>query len=289
MPTLNENLTLARQLLKILKEKVTGSHDIIPATDLVELLPANKKQDIARFGAKKMDEYNKYMVFLAKVRLLGEKIAQEDKSLCTISPFTIASLASTSLGIGECSEQCTKISYELMTRNRFDFMQVAIIGKVNENDLEKMPYGHTFILLGSDNFSAIRSLGDLKKLTETVVVIDPFINYAGSAHDYMSDNATYINTYKFDRVIQNNLFPKEIYNLLPLIKSQQDKLVEILKSRGYTHQTFATKQSLQSPSPTNKIIVSEQMFFNNKLDSFLRESKDAVSFNKIYDIRNARH
>ena len=202
MPTLEENLALARTLVSELKATNVCSHDIIARENLPFVLIHEFPIYIKKFGPER------FKLFMGHNHQTKE-VRAEVKNIChrlkVPFPIMTRSLAVAALGYGECQELASKIASDLMNQDRFDSALVMLEGLPDERH-SGYPHLHALNILGIDPYEhppeklGIHTIDDFQKLPANAVVIDPLLGYVGSAHKYQSDNRGYLNSFSFHKI-----------------------------------------------------------------------------------------
>lgn len=200
MPTLEENLALARTLVSELKATNVCSHDIIARENLPFVLIHEFPIYIKKFGAER---FKLFMGHNHQTKAIRAEVTNICHRLSVPFPIMTRSLAVAALGYGECQELASKIASDLIDQDRFDSALVMLEGLPDERH-SGYPHLHALNILGIDpeatETQGIHSVEDFQKLPVNAVVIDPLIGYVGSAHNYQSDNRAYLNSFNFHKI-----------------------------------------------------------------------------------------
>ena len=144
-----ENIFLGHELLQLIKQQTICSNDIILKAEMPVLSQDLMADAIQRFGQKKIAQYLCYTKKLTSVRS-----AFRTKTTGLDIKFNLAAgmLATARLGYGETSELVNVAYVELIKRNLKNFTIIHIQSNPNQNTRHPDPFGHGFILLGSQDF-----------------------------------------------------------------------------------------------------------------------------------------
>jgi hypothetical protein len=235
MPTLEENLALARTLVSELKATNVCSHDIIARENLPFVLIHEFPIYIKKFGPER---FKLFMGHNHQTKAIRAEVTNICHRLSVPFPIMTRSLAVAALGYGECQELASKITTDLINHDRFDSALVMLEGLPDER-YSGYPHLHALNILGIDpdkhapETLGIQSIEDFQKLPASAVVIDPLLGYVGLAHNYQSDNHAYLNSFKFHKIGEWRTFDPYQKVSLNTIQFNAQKISIQMTAKGF--------------------------------------------------------
>ncbi len=195
-------LNLSEKIKNSTKDKIISSNDIIPKVELPYLDPDFSGRDISRFGSKRLKNYYDHLSFLGNIRSVALRCrnggySREFNQLAY--DFGVI-LKIASYGVGECQENTYAAAWALIQQGYYQFAILQINGL--ENEYQKRKYSHCLIVLG-EGIEEIKKdflLEDFSKLNSSVVVLDPYLNYASVANEYVVRNFHYLSIFLYHSV-----------------------------------------------------------------------------------------
>lgn len=223
MKTQSERIKLGREIVKIICDKMTTSHNIISKEDL-PFLYADEIEKYKKQYGHLMAIYLEHQVKTDYMRQLILEIASK------ITPYflSIAALVITEFGLGECHESATLAMYHLLKAKQENIAILMI--QTNEHSITKKKYGHVFVLLGVTPDMLPKENNDisiLNTLPNEVIVIDPFLNSVLPANQYLMTESVYLNLFEYNHISEITYYSSMSQEKL----AQQDFLISKVKEK----------------------------------------------------------
>jgi hypothetical protein len=188
---------LAKSVLAKMYEDVQSSERVISRTEMPEFKLSEMRENIAKFGELRVKKFIEYQ----------EKVHTLRESACTLCNTKFKSMpaivstrcvAITLCGAGECHETCNRVIFDLIARGVKETISMVMV-EGSMNKFHQHPYEHVFILIGEFNVT-LKTVSDLSKLDEKVVLIDGLLNVVGRAEDYKQLIGAYLDVRKLESV-----------------------------------------------------------------------------------------
>ena len=229
-------LALAKEINSLTRDKMISSNDVISKLDLPYLEPDLSALHVSKFGSKRLQNYYEHRNFLGRIRTstMREMTSIARKKLFHDQAYNIGALLKVaSYGVGECQEMAYYAAWLLMQRG---YYQISIIEIASLNHQEhgrgfsnRDKYSHCLILLGEgvENIEKDFLLSNLNKLSSSILIIDPYLNYAGLANQYISKNNAYLSIFQYHHIANAFLGVQFFF-----IKQQIQSVIEELNTKS---------------------------------------------------------
>ena len=206
MPTLSDLVSLALKAARETKRLMISTNDIIPRAELPVLSSELYPSIVKKYGERAIE----YMRFLQ----LPHRTYMRDMFYRTKYSQSygknwpmVTSIALSKFGVGECGEHAYVAAYTLLKNNYHDFYICSLHGTKptdglpDSEYLPKQPFDHALIIMNAPkSLQKQACVTHLEKLSDDVIVLDPFLKYVGHANRYREDMKAYLGHFSITRM-----------------------------------------------------------------------------------------
>jgi hypothetical protein len=233
--TKSRSQKIADKLMKLMKEQITSSSDIISFNELPFFSKEQLPNYIIRFGIQKIKNYLMYREQICNIRDLNAKLLPiYDKKYTAIN--SLFKVATTLCGYGECDETSQRAAIEFLAMGCEDAVNLVVLkGKPKianpiPNNLNHF-YIHMIVVIGSlegrYHENVQKFFGDLP---DSYILFDPSLKLMGPANKAVEILASMFKHYKIRWVEQVSLIqPAERIAYAKAKLDQARELSEVIK------------------------------------------------------------
>lgn len=235
MPSQSENLSLGRELVNKIAATSICSNDIIDRAEMPVVLPSEFESYRRIFGRARFQLFLDYTRDVTSIRQTINILCKKHR----MAPLFTQTLAIAKLGYGECQERASRITADILKRDRTDIVTVLIAGMPDMRYGGSVPYLHAVVILGLTESEktmlvteGVKDLTNLSRLNKTAVVIDPLRKHVGLATDYARDQAKYLKPMGYSILYEVRAFSRSHCKGVSEIEAQADEVVKAVISKG---------------------------------------------------------